>query len=85
MKQSLHIKMINKPHAYPEDSGAESEAWGRLIIFHQSDKNMTILLDTEWDLDLEHFFQIGLLLMHKQCILKNYLLLLIHFHNPRKA
>jgi len=52
MTYSLHIKMLNKQHAYPEDPNAEYEAWGRMIIFCQSDKIASVLADTEWDLAL---------------------------------
>lgn len=52
MTYYLHIKMINKPHPYPESPDAEYEAWGRIIIFWQSDDIASVLVDTEWDLAL---------------------------------
>ncbi len=50
MTKFLHIKMLNKAHPYSGSPGADSEAWGRIILFHELEGSATILVDTEWDL-----------------------------------
>lgn len=50
MKKHLHVKMINKPHAFPEEPSADFEAWGRILFLYQSEDTVKLLIDTEWDL-----------------------------------
>ncbi len=50
MTESLHIKMLHKVHPYAGSLGADSEAWGRIILSHETESSETILVDTEWDL-----------------------------------
>lgn len=47
MKNTVHIKLINKPHPFPGSAGSAYEAWGRIIIFHSENEMLSNLYENE--------------------------------------
>ena len=50
MLRKLHFNLSLKTHPYPEDSGANLEAWSEIRLYVRHETEQIILTEIEWDI-----------------------------------